>query len=139
MYCFCLDWWICFDFFCHLVILLCCRKKSADPTYYTSQGIITGRKETFTAIDGRSTPTGLESASTVSHECKLPFTPDSSTAAAVHVWYMQTVFSELTFFHILFTSDQLGNLVKELDHFYMISVRQMKRMEGIWIDNYFIV
>ncbi|RMX60708.1 hypothetical protein pdam_00006825 [Pocillopora damicornis] len=40
------------------------RKKSADPTYYTSQGIITGRKETFTATDGRSTPTGLESAST---------------------------------------------------------------------------
>ena len=86
MYCFCvLIGEFALFFFCHLVILLCCRKKSADPTYYTSQGIITGRKETFTATDGRSTPTGLESASTVSHECKLPFTPDSTTAAAVYV------------------------------------------------------
>ncbi|KAL9964069.1 hypothetical protein ACROYT_G027647 [Oculina patagonica] len=40
------------------------RKKSINPTYYTSQGIITGNAQSFTAIDGRSTPTGLESACT---------------------------------------------------------------------------
>ena len=37
-----------------------------DPTYYTSQGIIAGGSQAFTAIEGRSTPTGLESACTVS-------------------------------------------------------------------------
>ena len=42
------------------------RKKSMDPTYYTSQGIIAGGSQAFTAIEGRSTPTGLESACTVS-------------------------------------------------------------------------
>lgn len=42
------------------------RKKSMDPTYYTSQGIIAGSSQAFTTIEGRSTPTGLESACTVS-------------------------------------------------------------------------
>jgi len=40
------------------------RKKSVDPTYYTSQGIIAASSSAFTAIEGRSTPTGLESACT---------------------------------------------------------------------------
>lgn len=40
------------------------RKKSVDPTYYTSQGIISGSSQTFANEEGRSTPTGLESAST---------------------------------------------------------------------------
>ena len=42
------------------------RKKSIDPTYYTSQGIIAASSPAFTATEGRSTPTGLESACTVS-------------------------------------------------------------------------
>ena len=42
------------------------RKKSIGPTYYTSQGIIPGNSQSFTAVEGRSTPTGLESACTVS-------------------------------------------------------------------------
>ena len=42
------------------------RKKSIDPTYYTSQGIIAGSSQAFTTTEGRSTPTGLESACTVS-------------------------------------------------------------------------
>lgn len=40
------------------------RKKSMDPTYYTSQGIIAGSSQAFTTVEGRSTPTGLESACT---------------------------------------------------------------------------
>ena len=36
-----------------------------DPTYYTSQGIISGSSQMFGSVEGRSTPTGLESASTV--------------------------------------------------------------------------
>ena len=41
------------------------RKKVLDPTYYTSQGIISGNSQMFGSVEGRSTPTGLESASTV--------------------------------------------------------------------------
>lgn len=41
------------------------RKKSADPTYYTSQGILTGGVHMHSAAKGRATPTGLESACTV--------------------------------------------------------------------------
>lgn len=40
------------------------RKKAIDPTYYTSQGIISGGSQIFSSIEGRSTPTGLESACT---------------------------------------------------------------------------
>ena len=49
-----------------IAILLCFyRKKAIDPTYYTSQGIISGGSQIFSSIEGRSTPTGLESACTV--------------------------------------------------------------------------
>ncbi|XP_073255986.1 uncharacterized protein [Porites lutea] len=40
------------------------RKKVLDPTYYTSQGIISGSSQMFGSVEGRSTPSGLESAST---------------------------------------------------------------------------
>lgn len=39
-------------------------KKSSDPTYYTSQGILTGGAHMHSAAKGRATPTGLESACT---------------------------------------------------------------------------
>ena len=50
------------------MFLLCFyRKNSIDSTYYTSQGIISGGSQMFSAVEGRSTPTGLESACTVSN------------------------------------------------------------------------
>ena len=53
------------------------RKKSVDPTYYTSQGIISGSPQMFRAVEGRSTPTGLESACTVSNKLNVIFLTSS--------------------------------------------------------------